>query len=94
MTEARTWCVPSSIFCAWVWAGKFHDPVRIAVTKIAEGVDHSQAEALINEVWTPLTEIWNGECMAVIPYQRHYNIEPYRFVTLQKWISEQIRYAK
>lgn len=88
--EATGWCVPSSIFCAWVWHFKRHDEVRIAITNLSEGVDHSQAEALINDTWTPLTEIWDGTSMAVIPYHRHFNIEPYKCLTLKDWIDEQI----
>lgn len=89
-----TWCVPSAIFCAWVWSVKRQQKVRMAVTSISTGLDHVQAEALIDGKWTPLTEIWDGTSMAVIPYKRHYpEVEPYRFVSLKDWIDEQIQFT-
>ena len=85
-----TWCVPSSVFTATTWAMKTGNPVRIAVQNIDKGVDHSQAEALIDGQWTPLTEIWDGKSMAVKPYQRHYPVEPYRYLNLNDWLKEQL----
>ena len=85
-----TWCVPSSMFTATTWAMKTGNPVRIAIQNLEKGKDHSQAEAMINGKWTPLTEYWNGESMAVQPYQRHYPIEPYRYLGLSEWMAEQL----
>uniref|UniRef100_A0A6M3K7W3 Uncharacterized protein n=1 Tax=viral metagenome TaxID=1070528 RepID=A0A6M3K7W3_9ZZZZ len=70
--------------------------MRISITKIEEGVDHAQAEALIDGEWTPLTEIWDGTSMAVIPYQRHLPDapEPYGYPTLEEFFREQIEMFK
>jgi hypothetical protein len=78
---------------AWTWGVKTGNPVRIAVTHIKPGVDHSQAEAFVDGEWTPLTEIWNGEAMVIKPYKRHFDKEPYRYVALRTWIDEQFRYV-
>lgn len=87
-----TWCVPSAIFCGIAWRIKSGMPVRIAIYKIDANTDHAQAEALNpdNGEWTPLTEIWDGQSMAVIPYRRHFpEIEPYRYLSMEDWIKEQ-----
>ena len=89
--KVSTWCVPSSIFCATAWMIKEQVPVRMAIQRIADGVDHVQAEALIDGEWIPLTEIWDGTSMAVITYQRHFPDagEPYRYLTLREFFDEQ-----
>jgi len=57
-------------------------------------MDHVQAEALIDGAWTPLTLLWIDGGPTVITYRRHYpDIEPYRYVGLEEWISQQIQYA-
>jgi hypothetical protein len=91
--QEKIWCVPASILCAWIWHVKRGWEVRIAVSKIDANTDHAQAEALNpdNDEWTPLTEIWDGESMAVIPYRRHFpEIEPYRYLSMREWIEEQL----
>ncbi len=89
--KVPTWCVPSAIFCALAWLIKERVPTRIAVQKLSSSEDHAQAEALINGEWTPLTEIWDGISMAVVPYRRHYpHIAPYRTPTLREFIDEQM----
>lgn len=95
MNELATYCVPNSILCAWTWGALKHDQVRIAVTRVSEGTDHSQAEALIDGTWTPLTELWNQEKgrMEIVPWTRHFPVEPYRYLTLREWIDEQIQYT-
>ena len=95
LAGAKTYCVPNSILSAWTWGAKNKTPVRIAVQKIEEGKDHSQAEALINDKWTPLTEVWNQKgYMEIMPHKRHYDVEPYRYLDLKDWIDEQIQYTK
>jgi len=86
-------CVINAIYCAWTWGTFKQDRVRIAVTKIDPRTDHSQAQALINNVWTPLTEQWTGSHMEIVPWTRHYPQEPYRYLYLKDWIAEQLRYA-
>jgi len=86
-------CVWLSVLCAATWGIYRKDDVRIAVQRIGAGVDHSQAQARINGVWTPLTEQWTGQHLEIVPWQRHYPIEPYRYVSLEDWISEQIKYT-
>lgn len=71
--ETGSWCVPESIYCAWV-AGKDY-PVRIAVQHIKPGVDHCQADAKIDGVWTPLTPKWGGTGIKVVKYRRHFDTE-------------------
>jgi hypothetical protein len=82
------WCVPSAIFCAMAWMIK-NGPVRMAMQHLEPGVDHVQAQAKINEVWTPLTEIWDGTSMAVQTWTRHFPVEPYRYLTLKEFFDEQ-----
>jgi len=89
----QTYCVPNSILCAWTWGALKRGQVRIAVQKIGDGVDHSQAQAFINDVWTPLTEIWTGSYMKIVPWKQHYPQESYRYLTLKDWIDEQIQYT-
>jgi hypothetical protein len=86
-------CVVNSILCAWTWGTFQKDEVRIAVSSIAPGLDHAQAEAKIRGVWTPLTERWAGDHLEIVPWRRHFDKEPYRYVTLKEWISEQIQFA-
>ncbi len=92
MTEkVSTWCVPSAHFCAETWMIHEGVPVRIAVQRIKEGENHVQAEAKIDGLWHPLTEIWDGVSMAVIPYGRNYPglEEPYRYMELDEFFNEQ-----
>ena len=91
--KAQPHCVVNAMANAWTWGTFQKTPVRIAVQSIGEGVDHSQAEALIDGNWTPLTEIWNGKSMEVRPWTRHYPQEPYRYVGLEDWIAEQYQYT-
>lgn len=94
MIEAQTYCVPNSILCAWTWGAKTGDKVGISVTKISEGVDHSQAFAIIDGVQIPLTEVWDPKgFIKIIPYKLHYDIKPYRYLTLREWIDEQFKYT-
>jgi hypothetical protein len=87
-------CVINAILCAWTWGTFKGVEVRIAVSQISPGLDHSQAQALINGKWTPLTELWKRDHLEVVPYKSHYpDIEPYRYLTLKDWIEEQIGYA-
>lgn len=89
--KAQTWCVPNSILCAWTFGGKHHVPVRIAISNIARGTDHAQAQALIDGKWEYLTELWSGEYMYVTPWTSHYpEIEPYRTPSLRDFIAEQM----
>jgi hypothetical protein len=90
----QTYCVPNAILCAWTWGALRKDEVRIAVTSISTGLDHSQAEALIDSKWTPLTEVWTGQFMEIQPWTRHYpDKEPYRYLSLKEWIDEQIQFT-
>jgi hypothetical protein len=90
----QTYCVPNAILCAWTWGALRKDEVRIAVTSISAGLDHSQAEAKIDGKWTPLTEIWTGQFMEIQPFRRHYpDKEPYRYLSLKEWIDEQIQFT-
>lgn len=87
-------CVINAIFCAWTWGTFRRDPVRIAIQRIDAHTDHAQAEALVEGVWTPLTELWTGSHLEVAPWKRHYpEPDPYRYVSLRDWIDEQIHFT-
>ena len=85
-------CVPLSIMNAWT-AGQNGQQVRIAVTKTDATTDHSQAQAMIGGVWTPLTEQWTGRHLEIRPWAPHFPTEPYRYLTLREWIDEQLPYT-
>ena len=88
--ESSVYCVPASIAAAWSWTVKYRQEVRMAVQKIKEGSDHVQAQALINNVWTPLVMHWTKQGPVVRPGKQHFNVEPYRYLTLSEWVNEQI----
>lgn len=93
--EQNSWCVPSALHDAFVWRGRGY-PVRIVIQKIKKDpdTDHSQAEALIEGTWTPLTShrhTPDGRKI-VETWQRHYpDIEPYRIIALDTFNQEQMR---
>jgi hypothetical protein len=97
MPKVYTTCVENSIICARAWYTQTGNPVRIAVTKVdpVNDIDHAQAQAQMNGIWTPLTEIWHPQegKMEVVPWKPHFEIEPYRYLTLREWIDEQIQFA-
>ena len=89
-----TWCVPSSVLCALIYAIKEKRPVRIAISKIDEHTDHAQAQVQDEDGnWQYLTEFWNGECMAAMLYGKNHpetkGKEPYRYVGLIEFLQEQ-----
>jgi hypothetical protein len=86
-------CVINAIYCAWTWGTFKQNAVRIAVTKIDANTDHSQAQALINNVWTPLTEEWTGDHMEIVPWTPHYPGEPYQYFTLVEWIKKNFMFT-
>ena len=88
---ATSWCVPESIFCAWTFGKDY--PVRLAVQKLRPGTDHVQAESFIDGKWTPLTPYWTGKQLGVKTYKRHFDVEPYRYLTLREWVNEQIQFV-
>ena len=92
--EALVYCVPQSIACAWAWTVKYRQEVRMAVQSIREGVDHVQAQALINDTWEPLVMFWTKQGPVVRPGKRHFPIEPYRYLTLKEWVDDQIQYTE
>lgn len=90
-----TWCVPSSVLCALIYGIKEKRPVRIAIFRMSEGVDHAQAQVMDeNGEWQWLSERWNGECMEafILGHQNHPDAEePYRYVRLLDFMQEQIQ---
>ena len=90
---ALVYCVPQSIACAWAWTVKYRTEVRMAVQKIRPGVDHVQAQALIDGEWKPLVMKWTDKGPVAYPGQRHFDVEPYRYLTLRKWVEDQIKYT-
>ena len=91
---AQPTCVELSILNAWAWGNKKKMPVRIAVQHIEPGIDHAQAEALIDEKWAPLSEFWTGEHLEIRPDKRQFDIEPYRYVPLKEWIDQNIGFVE
>lgn len=89
--EARPSCVPLSIQAAWTWGMTHKHPVRIAAQHISPGIDHAQAEALIDGKWIPLTQVGIS---TIIPHKRHFPVEPYRYMSLDEFIREQIRFTR
>ena|SRR3990170_2107719 len=87
-----TTCVPESIFCAWVWRLRTKDEVRIAVSNIGVGMDHAQAESAPEGIWTPMTTIHDPRIGLMVSrwWPRHFPVEPYRYLTLDEWIKEQL----
>lgn len=92
---ARPYCVPNSIYAAWTWGAEKRDPVRVAIQNLEPGIDHAQAEAKIKGKWTPLTEIWDSYLgsMKIVPWDRHFPPEPYRYPTLREFISENYKWT-
>ena len=88
-------CVGSAWMCAWTARCLFL-PVRMAVTNVAEGIDHVQAEAEINGEWVPLTNLWNTEVgQTVETWTRHYpDIMPYWYASLEEFTREQFEAVK
>ena len=90
-----TWCVPSSVLCALIYAIKEKRPVRIAISKIDEHTDHAQAQVFDESgEWQWLSERWNGECMEafILGHQKHPDAgDPYRYVRVLDFMQEQIQ---
>jgi hypothetical protein len=84
-------CVPISIFSAWTAEAKGVKS-RIAITNISQGIDHAQAEALIDGVWTPLSVRWGDKGITVSTWTRHFRKAPYRYWTLDEFIEDQKQY--
>ena len=81
-------CVPISILSAWT-AEHHGYPARIAISNVRPGVDHAQAEALIDGRWTPLTVQWDTrKGVMVTTWTRHFG-EPYRTPGLDEFIEQQ-----
>ena len=93
-TERQVTCVPTSIVSAWTMAQSGYK-VRIAVRNVKPGVDHSQAEALIDGEWVPLTTGWDANRGLIIKtWVAHFDVEPYRYVSLDKWVKEQGEFVR
>ena len=87
------YCVPQSIACAWAWTVKYRAEVRMAVQKIRPGVDHVQAQALIDGEWKPLVMRWTDKGPVAYPGHKHFDVEPYRYLSLREWVKDQIQYT-
>jgi len=90
LQKARSLCVAEATFAAWTWRVKKGDPVRIVVVKVRPGVDHSQAQALVNKKWTYLVTGWDSSGLFVSIGEPSFNSIPYRVATLREWTSEQV----
>lgn len=85
-------CVPSSIFCAWTAQFQGNE-VRIGISRIHKDnkvMDHAQAEFKKGDKWVPLTNLWDDKKgQTVRECERHFDVEPYRYLSLEDFISEQ-----
>ena len=87
-------CVDLAFMRARTYGRVKNVPTRIAVNRIPGSKDdHAQAQAKIEGTWTPLTEVWKGDHLEIIPYKRHYDVEPYRYVELWEWVVENFKYS-
>lgn len=81
-------CVSNSIVNAEEWIAKTGRPVKIAVFNVSPGIDHSQALGLDEDgYWKFLTRHHSDGVLR--KWQRHFDIEPYRYLELNDWIKEQ-----
>ena len=92
--ECLIFCVPQSLSCAWAWTIKYRQEVRIAVMNLRNGVDHAQAQCLDDGEWKPLVMFWTKQGPVVRIGHPHFDVEPYRYLTLPEWIAEQLPYTK
>lgn len=82
-------CVPISILSAWTAENKGHD-TRIAISNLGPGLDHAQAEALIDGKWTPLTVSWDAKLgIMVTTWGKHFDAEPYKYWDLDSFVADQ-----
>ena len=80
-------CVSESIVNAEEWKATT-GPVMIAVMNLKPGLDHSQALGLDSDgYWKFLTRHHSDGKLR--RWERHFDVEPYRYLTLEDWITEQ-----
>ena len=91
--ESNIYCVPQAVCCAWAFQVKYRQECRIAVQHITKHSDHCQAQALIDGEWKPLVMRWTDKGPVAYPGQRHFDVEPYRYLSLREWVKDQIKYT-
>lgn len=70
------------------WVELTGRPARIAVMNLREGYDHSQAMGQEEDgTWTYLTTHHSDGLLR--RWQKHFDVEPYRYLSLEDWIIEQ-----
>jgi hypothetical protein len=95
MKPEQGWCVPNSIWNAFVQAGKTKRPVRIATFHTDDpNVNHVQAQVQTEGgEWIPLSEFWNGECLESRPWRDHIEVtggrEAFKYQGLVEFFTEQ-----
>jgi hypothetical protein len=83
-------CVPEAIYCAWGWKAQWGDEVRVALSKTDFG-GHAQAQAYNLGKWTYLTTGYDPKKGTVCKIaDRHFDVEPYRYVDLRTFTTEQL----
>ena len=92
--ESSIHCVPAAIAAAWAWQGKYRQECRMAVQKVKPGIDHVQAQACIDGVWSPLVIYSTDRGLVARPGKPHFDILPYRYVSLEDWIDDQLQYVR
>jgi len=86
-------CVALAVLCGWTCKYDYNLNTRIALSIAPSGNGHAQVEvqAVIDGDWTPVTPLWGPKGIEVRPWSRHFHPEPYRYLTLEEFISEQGR---
>ena len=92
--EAPIYCVPAAIAAAWAWQVGQKTESRMAVTNIRKGVDHVQAQGLVDGEWQYLVIVNTAGGLMARVGKPHFDIEPYRYVGLEEWVDDQIEYAE
>ena len=92
--EAPIYCVPAAIAAAWAWQVGQKTEARMAVTHIRQGVDHVQAQGLVDGEWKPLVIVNTDKGLVTRPGKAHFPVEPYRYVSLEEWVDDQIEYTE
>ncbi len=86
-------CVPESIANAKNWLARTGQPVKIAISKISDNIDHAQAVAFDGDKMTPLTaHEWDEKYkyFKPIPWSWHFpDKKPYRFIEVDEFLKEQ-----
>jgi hypothetical protein len=81
-------CVANAIRDCWTYELRTGNPCLIAVSNIKDGVDHAQALGMTDKAeWIYLTT--HNSDGQLREWEKHFQAEPYRYLTLNQFIEEQ-----